>query len=134
MGVAILRETRVLVLVRAERAMQVLFSGPVLPRLRRLATGDAWMDSDRSLTALIAAADKLPALEELILLNGRISMAGFRSLAEAGRRGCWPLLKRFEIEKIAGEEDMENLVAVKERCIALVQEVWPGLEVTVSGG
>lgn len=111
-----------------DKVLEGLLEGLSLSRLRCLETGFAWCDDDKSLNALIDGADKLPALEELVLGEGHISEHGFEALAAAGRAGRWPGLKLFEISRITEGDE--------ESCRRMLQEVWPGLEVnfTSTGG
>lgn len=108
-------------------AFQILLSGPPLPRLRRLTMGGCWKDNDDSLWAFILNYHKVPNLEDIHLI-GCISPLGFADLAEAGRQGRWPRLKKFEIYKLVAEDGSAGYDH-EDFCRSLLQEVWPDLAV-----
>lgn len=108
------------------KAISWLLLNSNFKNLRRLAIGGIWSVDDARLKGLIDHANTLPKLQELVLESGRLTQRGILALAEAGWRGQWKRLVRFEFDVFEVEDgvewDMDNPFLV-------LSQVWPYLSI-----
>ncbi len=102
---------------KAAFAMQQLLSGSGLKGLQRLVTGGAWVDDDESLAVLIAHADAVPKLREMIFRSGCFTVSSLEALTSAVcGGGKWPELRLFEFQSLSpdGTVSMDHLPGLIE--------------------